>query len=76
MKKYNHIIWDWNGTIVDDAFLFVDIMNFFLLERGLPKITIKDYREFFEFPVKNYYLNLGFSFKNNFKTVDIFMKFN
>ena len=25
--KYKNIIWDWNGTIVDDAYLFVDIMN-------------------------------------------------
>jgi len=63
MNKKRAVIWDWNGTIVDDAFLFVDIMNFFLLERGLPQITTKDYRLFFEFPVKNYYLNLGFNFK-------------
>ena len=63
MKKNNFsIIWDWNGTIVDDAFVFIKIMNSFLKERGLPLISLKDYRRFFVFPVKNYYINLGFDF--------------
>ena len=39
MKKNNlSIIWDWNGTIVNDAFVFIKIMNGFLKERGLPLI--------------------------------------
>ena len=34
------VVWDWNGTIVDDAQLFVDIMNLFLIEQHLPLIDI------------------------------------
>ena len=43
------VIWDWNGTIVDDAFLFVEIMNNFLEDFGLKKITLEDYRNHFCF---------------------------
>jgi phosphoglycolate phosphatase len=33
--KYKHIIWDWNGTLIDDAWLCVDIMNKILEKRNL-----------------------------------------
>ena len=57
------VVWDWNGTIVDDAQLFVDIMNLFLKEQHLPLIDVDIYRESFEFPIINYYRRLGFDFK-------------
>ena len=66
------IIWDWNGTIVDDAPVFIKIMNFFLTQRNLPLITLEDYRCSFVFPVKNYYKNLGFDFsKESFDSLSI-----
>ena len=60
--KYKHIIWDWNGTLVDDAWLCVEIMNNILEKRNLNLITIDDYREHFTFPVRDYYVKLGFDF--------------
>lgn len=57
------VVWDWNGTIVDDSQLFVEIMNFFLKEQHLPLIDVEIYRESFEFPIINYYRRLGFDFK-------------
>ena len=62
MKNKTVVIWDWNGTIVDDAFVFVKIMNFFLKEKKLPLINIAKYRDVFEFPLINYYSKLGFDF--------------
>tara|TARA_B100001175_G_scaffold36419_1_gene26558 strand:+ start:1143 stop:1793 length:651 start_codon:yes stop_codon:yes gene_type:complete len=62
MKNNLSIIWDWNGTIVNDASIFIKIMNDFLSERNLPPITLKQYRSAFVFPVKNYYTKLGFDF--------------
>tara|TARA_Y100001936_G_C16022519_1_gene640373 strand:+ start:337 stop:984 length:648 start_codon:yes stop_codon:yes gene_type:complete len=68
--KIKYIIWDWNGTLIDDAWLFVEIMNEELKERMLPQINIQDYRQHFTFPVKKYYERLGFDFKKeNFKEV-------
>ena len=58
--KYKHIIWDWNGTLLDDGWLFVDVMNTILKRRKMNTITLEKYREIFGFPVKNYYIKLGF----------------
>ena len=54
------VVWDWNGTLVDDSFVFVEIMNQYLSLSGLPKISLHDYRNHFCFPVIQYYKNLGF----------------
>ena len=58
--QYKHIIWDWNGTLLDDGWLFVDVMNTILKRRKMNTITLEKYREIFGFPVKNYYIKLGF----------------
>ena len=55
MNKYDHVIWDWNGTIIDDAYLCVEVMNQVLKNRDLPLINISSYRKNFCFPVKKYY---------------------
>ncbi len=69
-KKIKHIIWDWNGTLINDAWLFVELMNEELSIRNLPLININKYRQYFTFPVKQYYQNLGFDFnKEDFKEV-------
>ena len=70
--KYKHIIWDWNGTLINDAWLFVELMNQELETRNLPLISVSDYRAKFTFPVKRYYENLGFNFeKENFEKVGL-----
>ena len=55
LDKYKHIVWDWNGTLLNDGWLFVDIMNSILEYRNMKTISIKKYREIFEFPVKKYF---------------------
>ena len=44
--KYKHIIWDWNGTLVDDTWLFVDIMNGVLKNRNLNRINLSPISKF------------------------------
>ena len=63
MNKIQHIIWDWNGTLVDDAWLFTDLINIVLKKRGLPAISLLDYKNKFCFPLEKYYKRLGFDFK-------------
>ena len=60
--QYKHIIWDWNGTLLNDGWLFVEVMNIILKRRKMRPITLKKYREIFGFPVKDYYMKLGFDF--------------
>ncbi|MGD0785023.1 MAG: HAD hydrolase-like protein [Sedimentisphaerales bacterium] len=61
--KYKHIIWDWNGTLLDDAWLCVQILNQMLSGRGMKTTTLAQYQIDFDFPVISYYVKLGFDFK-------------
>ncbi len=48
--NYKHIIWDWNGTLLDDAWLCVEIMNGMLAQRDLPAADPGTLRADFRFP--------------------------
>lgn len=58
--KYKHIIWDWNGTIVNDRWLSVEVLNGILRDFCLPPQSEEEYRENFSFPVIDYYRKIGF----------------
>ena len=60
--KYKHIIWDWNGTLLDARWLCVEGINNALDKRGLKTINEQMYKDIFSFPVKDYYQKLGFDF--------------
>ena len=62
-KKYEHILWDWNGTLLDDVDLCIDTINVLLKEYKLPFLSKEKYRNIVDFPIVNYYLRLGFIFK-------------
>lgn len=61
-SKYKHIIWDWNGTLLDDVNVVIRVMNSLLKKRNMTLIDKDTYREIFNFPVINYYSQLGFDF--------------
>lgn len=61
-SKYTHLIWDWNGTLQNDPWLCVDIMNDLLQKRRKQALTLPQYREIFGFPVRDYYQKAGFDF--------------
>lgn len=56
------IIWDWNGTLLNDTDYCVSIINLLLSERGLPLLNKNRYKDVFSFPVKAYYQTIGFDF--------------
>ena len=56
----DHVIWDWNGTLLNDVPHAIDTINFLLEPRGLPLMSIERYREIFGFPIRRYYETLGF----------------
>jgi phosphoglycolate phosphatase len=74
-----HIVWDWNGTLLDDVGHAISVMNSLLEEHDLPRLDRERYRKIFDFPVLRYYEALGFDFeKESFeslchKFVDRFM---
>ena len=54
------VFWDWNGTLLDDMQVCLDIMDRILARRGLKPIgALERYRKIFTFPVKDYYALAG-----------------
>ena len=54
-----HIVWDWNGTLLDDTEACVGALNEMLAKRGLEPLTLDFYREHFAFPVRSFYEKIG-----------------
>jgi len=57
------IIWDWNGTLLNDIDICIESINRLLDKRGRNRITKEDYLKFFRFPVIDFYKDLGFDFE-------------
>ena len=63
MNSRKYVIWDFNGTIIDDVDVSFRAANILLEEYGLKKISSHDeYRGMLCFPVIDYYRKLGFDF--------------
>ena len=56
----SHVVWDWNGTLLDDTWLSTDITNGMLVRRGLPALSVENYRCRFGFPLDAYCRAIGF----------------
>lgn len=61
------ILWDFNGTLLDDLTACVASLNVLLRSYGLPPISQEDYRERFSFPVADFYHSLGVRPVDNFE---------
>ncbi|MDR1598884.1 MAG: HAD hydrolase-like protein [Oscillospiraceae bacterium] len=61
---FSTVIWDWNGTLLDDVDACVETGNAMLEARGMPALDTARYREIFTFPVIDYYRRAGFTFES------------
>ncbi len=60
---YDCVVFDFNGTILDDVAASVEATNLLLRRRGLPTMESLDiYYRVFGFPIKEYYARIGFDF--------------
>lgn len=57
------IIWDWNGTLLNDIDVCISCMNILLTKRHIPILDKEKYRDIFTFPVRKYYEFAGFDFE-------------
>ncbi len=61
--KYKTVIWDFNGTILDDTGISISSINTVLSRRGMKTVEdLSEFQEIFCFPVSEYYRRLGFDF--------------
>ena len=66
-----NVFFDFNGTLIDDIDLTLDIENKLLVQRGLNAVTKEFYLDNFCFPVINYYKKSGFDLtKINFSELN------
>jgi len=54
-----YILWDWNGTLLDDTQAALDTLNLMLAKRGGAAIEMPFYRDHFAFPVRPFYERIG-----------------
>ena len=55
MAKYTHIIWDWNGTLLNDISASLASVNDMLEMRGMSHIDIDYYKECIGVPIRKFY---------------------
>lgn len=55
MPEYTHIIWDWNGTLLNDVAASLASVNDMLDMRGMPHISIDFYKECIGVPIRKFY---------------------
>lgn len=57
-KHRTHLVWDWNGTLLDDNAAVVGATNAAFGEVGLEPITLEQYREMYCIPIPRFYERL------------------
>lgn len=67
------LIWDWNGTLLDDVEACLNVANAMLAARGMRLIPdLAAYRSIFRFPVIGYYRDMGYTFEDeSFEEVSV-----
>ncbi len=53
-----HVVWDWNGTLLDDLPVVVEAVNRSIGRLGMPSIDENGYRDHFTRPVRAFYDSL------------------
>ena len=54
-----YVLWDWNGTLLDDTQAALDTLNEMLVRRGRKPIAMDFYRDHFAFPCRPFYEQIG-----------------
>lgn len=53
-----HLVWDWNGTLLDDLALVVAATNASFASIGGPVVTVEEHRRDFRRPIIDYYAHV------------------
>lgn len=61
LRPYKYVLWDWNGTIIDDVSLCYEIFLEQARRFNLHHMDLDTYRFHFGFPVEEFYTFAGFT---------------
>lgn len=73
--RYETIIFDFNGTLLDDCDCCLKILNELTKKYHLHTVSKEEYLDIFTFPVSEYYQKIGFDISND-KFVEIGNQFH
>ena len=63
MANTQVVLWDWNGTLLDDRIFTLQCLNALLEQFGYAqRYDTAEYLELFDFPIEEYYIKAGFDF--------------
>lgn len=72
---YSILVWDWNGTLLNDVEHNIAIVNELLGSRGYDRLSRERYRTIFRMPISDFYRDAGFDLdRENF--ADIAREYN
>ena len=54
----SHVVWDWNGTLLDDLDIVIEALNVGIAEYGIDPIDDHTYRTHFTRPIRRFYDSL------------------
>ncbi len=56
--RYKYILWDWNGTLIDDVQNALMCVNDMCARKGKPEINIEQYYSYIETPIIGFYRHI------------------
>lgn len=59
MAEAHHVVWDWNGTILDDSDMVIEISNEVFAAAGFAAVSRERYRAAFRRPIRAFYEELA-----------------
>jgi len=59
------ILWDWNGTLLNDVHVTVGAFNAVAQEYGCNTLTLDQYRELYRHPIRDLYQDAGFDLERH-----------
>lgn len=64
LGPYPCVIWDFNGTLIDDKWIAIEINIEMNRKRGKQELTSEYYLEQFTHPPKDFYMKMGYTFED------------
>lgn len=65
------IVWDWNGTLLNDHEVCTNNFNFCISKQGLPPVSSEEFRKLYRHPVIDMYHEIGFKFTEDYSFSDL-----
>jgi len=65
LSRYKHLIWDWNGTLLNDVVLTHSVLNSQLKKAKMDEVCLDTYRSKQRFPIRDFYVDMGFNFETH-----------